>query len=95
MALHPDNGVRFECARTGVDEAGATYTMVALLPNDVRATYEVRANTDRTTEVGAPTVTPADAEAPEWVTKHACSLARQLAKSATWPRRFQRWKAAP
>lgn len=93
MTVHPDNGARFECARESVDDAGATYTFIVRLPADVSVTYRARANADRTTDVEQVSVTPGGTEVPAWIGDHAEKLARQLAKSATWPRRFQRWHA--
>lgn len=95
MSLHPDNGARFELRRLAMTEGGASYAVVVRLPEDVTATYTLAVGAETAPEVTPTAVTPDGAHAPAWVEQHVRTLGKQLAKSATYPRLFQRWRDAP
>lgn len=95
MSQHPEHGARFELRRTAVTDDGADYEVTVRLPAQVSAVFDLQVGSMAPPSVSSVGASPADATVPAWVEQHVSTLGKQLAKGASYPRLFQRWREAP
>ena len=95
MSQHPEHGARFELRRTALTDDGADYAVTVRLPAQVSVVLELQVGSAAAPIVSSVGTSPADATVPEWVAQHVATLGKQLAKGASYPRLFQRWREAP
>lgn len=98
-STYPEHGARFQMKRTALDETAAHYAVDVYRPG-LRAEFAMRIGRESgAIDISAGPLHPLDetpaTAVPEWVEKHLAKLGKQLAKAATWPRRFDRWRADP
>ena len=96
---YPSHGARFQLRLGQRDDTHVRYDVHVYRPTLCAQFALAIALEDGAVDVtprGVEQADPAGEETPpEWVAVHVGKLGRQLAKSKSWPRRFDRWRDDP